>query len=61
MAHLRNIEVKCMECGIRRATCELFGIGNNSYGKFCAVCGNKRLQELSRDERERSAIRQMKA
>jgi hypothetical protein len=47
MAHLRPLE-KC-SCG-KPATVELRDSHNESYGKYCDVCGKRRLRELAERE-----------
>ena len=44
-------QTKCMEhgCG-RRATHEVFGTRNDSYGKYCRACASRRLKSLQATE-----------
>lgn len=45
MAWLRELNWKCRVCQKIAATVELLGRQNESYGKFCKRCGEKRLKE----------------
>lgn len=49
MVYSKSIVVKCAFCW-HPATCEVFGNKNQSYGKFCAACGERRVLELLRQE-----------
>lgn len=52
MAWLGEINWKCRECNRKPATVEMFGLRNESFGKFCKSCGEKRLKAQKKFEDE---------
>jgi len=56
MAYFKSIEKKCVDCH-RRATVEVFGDRNESYGYFCLNDGKRRVSKMQKEKEEGSANR----
>lgn len=44
--------MRCTRCNVARATVEVVNNRNNSCGKFCRRCGEKKVNELNKAEKK---------
>lgn len=56
MAHLRLLNIKCYTHGCpKKATEELFSNRNQTHGRYCNQCAEKRLKELTEVEQQQAS------